>query len=490
MTARFSWNQRKTRGHRPRLQGRSINEICENSITRMKRCIGTIVAYLTCFSVLTSAVNSFTDYKDVQHVLAFLTGTLPPELKSSDSSAQSKAWTNWVIRHDADIRSRLLRGDQDTLINWLLFGTSFTRQPAIPFDVFAISGDLARLISKRTKDLISALGSSDPNERNDFARRLLLGEGYGFETAEERARLERHLQAEVERVVAERRQYMLRGEDFRPGDVAGQVMVESTLFRDRGLSLDTSILPGFAVEQALEMMKNQGLLPPNGIRRVALIGPGLDFADKNAGFDFYPVQTLQPFTSIDSLVRLGLSADPAEIELTTFDISPRVNNHILAIRDRADAGAPYLLRLPKDSGSHWTPAFISYWKNIGDRIGSETPLRPSDMTRGLEVRAFEVRPEVAARVTPVDLNVVTEKWTGPPFDLVIATNVFVYYDKLDQSLAFAGIEAMLRPGGFLLTNNVIVESPVSNLRAVGFMTVEHSREKIDHLFWYRRNQSQ
>jgi hypothetical protein len=282
---------------------------------------------------------------------------------------------------------------------------------------------------------------------------------------------------------------MLRGEDFRQGDVAGQVMVESTLFRDRGLSLDTSILPGFAVEQALEMMKNQGLLPPNGIRRVALIGPGLDFADKNTGYDFYPAQTLQPFTSIDSLVRLGLAAEPAGIALTTFDISPRVNNHILAIRDRAGAGAPYLLRLPIDSGSHWTPAFIRYWKNIGDRIGSETPLRPSDMTRGLEVRALEVRPEVAARITPVDLNVVTEKWTGPPFDLVIATNVFVYYDKLDQSLAFAGIEAMLRPGGFFLTNNVIVELPLSSLRAVGFMTVQHSREKIDHLFWYRRNQS-
>ena len=67
-----------------------------------------------------------------------------------------------------------------------------------------------------------------------------------------------------------------------------------------------------------------------------------------------------------------------------------------------------------------------------------------------------------------DFNVVTQRWTGPPFDLVIATNVFVYYDKLDQSLAFAAIEAMLRPGGFFLTNNAIVELPVSRLRSVGF----------------------
>ena len=89
------------------------------------------------------------------------------------------------------------------------------------------------------------------------------------------------------------------------------------------------------------------------------------------------------------------------------------------------------------------------------------------MVKGIELRGIEVRPQIVSRVTPVDFNVVTEKWTGPPFDLVIATNVLVYYDRLDQALAFAGIEAMLRPGGFFLTNNVVVELPVSRLRSVG-----------------------
>jgi hypothetical protein len=337
--------------------------------------------------------------------------------------------------------------------------------------------------------LISALRSPDSSERSVFARRLLLSQGYGFDTVEERGRLERHLQAEVERVVAERQQYMRREDAFPAGDIVGQLMTQSTLFRDRGLSLDTSILPAFAIEQALETMRNQRLLLSNGIRRVAVIGPGLDFADKNSGYDFYPVQTLQPFTTIDSLVRLGLAAGPAEIELTTFDISPRVNDHIRAIQDRAKTGAPYVLRLPTDLVSQWTPGLISYWKSIGDRIGSETPIpRPPDMGKGFELRGIAVRPQVAARVLPVDFNVVTEKWTGPRFDLVIATNVLVYYDRLDQSLAFAGIEAMLRPGGFFLTNNAIVELPVSQLRSVGVVTVRHSADKTDHVFWYRRNE--
>jgi hypothetical protein len=449
----------------------------------------TFAASLALLSALTFARNSFTDYNDVQQVLAFFADTLPPELKSSDLAGRRKAWPEWVVGHDRDIRKRLLRGDEDTIINWLLFGTSFTRQPRAILEVSATTDGLPRLISRRTRDLISALASADVDERLAFARRLLRSQGYGFDTSEDRVRLERHLQAEIERVLAERHKYMLREEEFQAGDGVGQIMAYSTLFRDRGLSLDTSILAAFAIEQALETMRDQRLLQSNGIRRVAVIGPGLDFADKNSGYDFYPVQTLQPFTSIDSLVRLGLAAGPAEIELTTFDISPRVNDHILAFRDRAKSGTPYVLRLPVDLGLQWTPALVGYWKSIGDRIGSETPVpRPADAGKGFQPRGIEVRPQVAARVTPVDFNVVTEKWTGPPFDLVIATNVLVYYDKLDQSLAFAGIEAMLRPGGFFLTNNVVVELPVSQLRSAGVITVRHSAEKLDHVFWYRRNE--
>src|SRR5262249_13857824 len=155
-------------------------------------------------------------------------------------------------------------------------------------------------------------------------------------TIEEQAKLEGHLYAEVDRVVAERQRYKLREESFPVGDPVGQIMAESRLFRDRGLSLDTSLLSSFAIEQALETMRKQGLLRPHTVRRIAVIGPGLDFADKNSGYDFYPVQTLQPFTSLDSLMRLDLAAPgPADIELTTFDISTRVNDHILAIQRRA-----------------------------------------------------------------------------------------------------------------------------------------------------------
>ena len=55
---------------------------------RMVYICATLAASLILLSVLTLAGNSFTDYNDVQQVLAFLTDTLPPELKSSDLAAR------------------------------------------------------------------------------------------------------------------------------------------------------------------------------------------------------------------------------------------------------------------------------------------------------------------------------------------------------------------------------------------------------------------
>src|SRR5262245_58112420 len=227
----------------------------------VKLCATFIVSFLW-LSIATSAQNSFKDYSDVQTVLASLTDTLPAELKSSDLSARRKAWADWVIGHDRDIRNRLLRGDEDTIINWLLFGTSFTRQPSAALQPSATPDGLPRLISSRITDFISTLGSADSSERVAFARQLLRGAGYGFDSIEQRTKLEQHLFAEVRRVVAERQKYLLREDEFQAGDVVGQLMAQSTLFRDRGLSLDTSMLPAFAIEQALETMRNERLLPP------------------------------------------------------------------------------------------------------------------------------------------------------------------------------------------------------------------------------------
>jgi hypothetical protein len=77
---------------------------------------------------------------------------------------------------------------------------------------------------------------------------------------------------------------------------------------------------------------------------------------------------------------------------------------------------------------------------------------------------------------------------GEPYDLVVATNILVYYGTFEQSLAVANIGAMLRPGGFLLSNNGLLELPSSAVRSVGYSTTAYSDRPSDgdHIVWYRK----
>ena len=149
-------------------------------------------------------------------VLRSFADGLPAGLKSSDLSVQRKAWPDWVAAHDREIRGRLLQGDEDTVVNWLMFGTSFTKEPRALFEVPEKSSELPKVVSRRIADLMTALRSAHPDERSTFARQLLLNQGYRLDTARERTRLERHFHDEVDRVLAERQQYARREDCFVP----------------------------------------------------------------------------------------------------------------------------------------------------------------------------------------------------------------------------------------------------------------------------------
>ena len=426
-------------------------------------------------------------YADVRDVLATLSDILPPELEAGDPSKLETTWSTWIEGHDREIRARLERGDADTIVNWLRFGTSFTARPrALPETPAA---EFPSLIAARAKDLWTALSMPAQDERRLFTRTFFERRGYRFSSPEDRSRLERHLVAEIGRVSVEQAEHARELAAIRRlSDVSEQFALRSRLFRDRGLSLDTSIVPGFALEQALQKIRTDGLITPSSIKRVAVVGPGLDFADKAAGYDFYPQQTLQPFALIDTLLRLGL-AEPAGVTITTFDISPRVNDHLSRARARARSDAPYVLRLPLDPTVPWRPDLRGYWRRLGDRIGVELrATMPAPEVKALEVRTVRVRPAVALQVVPEDLDIVAQRFDGPPFDLIVATNIFVYYDTLDQSLALANVQAMLRRGGLMLSNNALLELPVLRMRSVGYMTVPYSQrpDDGDHIVWYQR----
>ena len=89
---------------------------------------------------------------------------------------------------------------------------------------------------------------------------------------------------------------------------------------------------------------------------------------------------------------------------------------------------------------------------------------------------------------PYDVNIVLERLTDARFDLIIATNILVYYDAFEQSLALANVAAMLRPGGFFLTNYAVSPLPPMEPKASAVLPVFWDAAKNgDTLFWYRRN---
>src|SRR3954470_17290182 len=91
------------------------------------------VRFAVCFACVSAALamagRSFATYDEAEPVLRSFADALPAGLKSSDLAIQRKAWPDWVSAHDREIRGRLLRGDEDTVVNWLMFGTSFTKEP-------------------------------------------------------------------------------------------------------------------------------------------------------------------------------------------------------------------------------------------------------------------------------------------------------------------------------------------------------------------------
>ena len=181
-----------------------------------------------------------------------------------------------------------------------------------------------------------------------------------------------------------------------------------TIFRERGLSSDTSIFADHGIDAALDAITKQDVLSLGSVRRVAIIGQGLDFSDKLDGYDFYPPQTIQPFAVIDSLVREGLTTTRA-IQVTAFDLSPRVLGHLDEARRRAQAGQGYPLVLPRNLAQAWSAPLVAYWQRIGERVSTPgAPVSAPPQAGRTQVRSITVSPATVLAVTPRDLDVVLQ----------------------------------------------------------------------------------
>jgi hypothetical protein len=443
---------------------------------------------------------AYITFRDARGALALPAELIPKDIRTQPPDALARVWPEWVKTSDAAIRRRLAQGEEDSLVNLLLFGTSFTRQPRMTArQIEAIinsSADpeqsgarLDAITHARIQDFVHAMAKPGGNDRLAFARATFERRGERIDTAGGQAGASERLLHELSRVLKDIDRNARRIGEARTYGPEIEFAERSKLYSGRGLSSDTSLLPDFAVEQALKAMRETGVLG-GSIKRIAVIGPGLDFADKLEGYDFYPQQTLQPFALIDSVLRVQLG-NPADLRVTTFDLSPRVNAHLNALGISSRAGRPYVLQLPLDEDEQWSADVLRYWAAFGDRIGVERAHVAVPPNAGrVKLRAVRIRPAIATALTPLDLNIVLQRLDVTPenrFDLIVGTNVFLYYDEFQQALAMTNIAQMLRPGGVLLSNNALVELPSSCLRYVGNTTVAYSAraDNRDTIVWYQ-----
>jgi len=444
-------------------------------------------------------------FAEAKPILEAMAEALPAGLSGQPPEKLESLWPAWVKSRDAEIRERLMGGDEDTIVNFLLFGTTFTHEPRLTSaQVRMLAGNSAeadgkeaaekfrQLVGRRIQDLVNGMAAPGNNERLFFARKVAERKGIRFTDETARKQAAKYVLENYLRVLKEQKSYQqalaaAKSLDDPTEEFAGR----SKLYKDRGLSLDTSLPPDFALEVALAAMRDRGAFAAGSVRRVGIIGPGLDFTDKQEGYDFYPTQTVQPFAVMDSLLRLKV-ARAEELQVLTLDLSRRVNDHIERSRRAAVQGRGYTIQLPRDPSRGWKSELVVYWERFGDQIGNAAkPVAVPASLQGTILRAVRVQPEFVRAMRAIDLNVVLQREevpAGAKFDLLIATNILVYYDTFEQSLALTNIQSMLRPGGFLLTNNLLLELPSLKMKSVDYVSVEYSSRESDgdQIVWYRR----
>jgi hypothetical protein len=417
--------------------------------------------------------------------------SLPDQLRGLSPGDLETRWPRWIRERDREIRARVAQGDEDSLVNLWLYGTSFTDLPR------AVEPDMSRargltpqaIVTGRLEHLLDGIARPGSNDRLRFARDVVTRRGLNPASPADRERIRGVLTQTRARMIAEFQEYErgLRSAE-QAGDPSELLSTHAILFRERGLSTDTSVLVNFAIDQALAAMASGGTIKARGLRHVGIVGPGLELTNKADGQDFYPQQTLQPFAFMDSAIRRGL-ADPERLRLATFDVSPRVNEHLATVRERARKGQPYPIHLALAADEGWRPELVAFTKGVGSSIGESARAAAVPPTAGaVTVRAVQVRPMAVLAVHPVDVNVIVERPAlGPDdrFDLIVATNILVYYGRFEQALALTNLAAMLRPGGILLTNSAVFPVPPFKASARQ-LRVDYSDRQYDHLFWYER----
>lgn len=331
-----------------------------------------------------------------------------------DELPESLRDSSWLADIERGTAQRLRDGEWDHVIHYVLQSTHFTAlPPSEPAESARIWKQSQRIPTDAIRRMEAFLASPASGERHRTMRRMV----------ENLHQLEK----EYTRVMDFLHRKEWESRTLVPSRRAGHV---ATLYQSRGHSTDTDLWSSYSTEAGLRILK--GIDPKKRVRRVFLVGPGLDWAPRTALRDDTPVQSQQPYLLADSLLRLGLaSAD--DLQIDCVDVNPRLVAHI-----RSFAATTRRLQLRKAPGD---PDWQAYYAHAGKAAGTR---------KGPELI---VNPHVAQLVRAWKMNILTERVVNPAYDLAVVTNVLLYFNDRELGLALANITHALAPNGHLLHND-------------------------------------
>jgi hypothetical protein len=368
-----------------------------------------------------------------------------------------EAFVAHVDRVARENAQRVREGDLDHLVFYMLQATRFTKLPpiepalsakglvesleAVERETFLRKGQLPlervpAPVQSRATALITGLGVHTRDGRLAYFRELVEA---AFPRAKERpvALLREYLR--VMRFVYEK--------EFVAQRSTNAADAIRALYRSRGLSTDTAVEAGYLLSIGLGVLKS--LEPERRIRRVLIVGPGLDLAPRTALHEDAPPQSYQPWAVIDALLALGLS-QAHDLHVVAADINPRVVQHLQ--RARSEPPSLTLVSEIRDTDTvTLSSEYRDYFARLGQALGKSDGLQETG-SKGVLRKTVIVDGRVARTLHAQELDIVVERLEGAPFDLVIATNILPYFDDLSLMLALSNVAAMLGPGGVFLHN--------------------------------------
>jgi hypothetical protein len=314
-------------------------------------------------------------------------------------------------------------GEFDHLIAYALQSDRFTSEvkiePAKSAKEYVQTGATPPAVKRRLNRFLKAIARPGDNVRLSYFSRLL--------TPNERNLP--FLEHEYQRVMR-----FLYHKEFREAQ---------NPYQTRGHSTDTQVAANYALWNALAVIKASA--PGTRIRKILIVGPGLDFAPRTELVDAFRPQSFQPYAIADAVLALHL-AQAEDLQIDCADINSRVIDYIDSF-----AAGDRLLNFYSEPG---VADYEAYFAAIGNSIGM--PARGKNnrkLPASFLQRSIAVNDKIAASVRAVRLNIVTER-LEQKYDLVIATNVLLYFNTNELSLALTNIAEMLPPGGYFVHNDL------------------------------------